>query len=221
MKVGLAPLFGRHSWVHARYVVGELIDPLIGDNAGSVDLMTAAIIKILSSQQLASLVTASASCVPLEDIDDLLVGPWSIGAIDEDSAATHRLTDLGKRQGNMSVLQVLHGDVITWCRLRPRISCSRIRLALRRVAEEIVTIYAWSPRGKCRKKPHVAVAIKSRIGASHIATGVAMAYEHAVPDDGHLLDPAVADDRTNDSGQEKTLHGGLHIENVGKIMNLK
>lgn len=81
-------------------------------DAAAVDLVTSAIVEVLSCHEPTVAVAACACSVPLHDICDLLVVGRFGCAEDEHRATAWGFTGNVPRERDMTVLQILHGDVI-------------------------------------------------------------------------------------------------------------
>lgn len=85
VDIGLAPLLNIGGRL-TEEVIRELLLTLHGDGT-RVDLVTASIVVVLSSDLRATGITASTGSVPLEDIDNLFGVGWLCSSVDKDSAA--------------------------------------------------------------------------------------------------------------------------------------
>lgn len=144
-------------------------------DAAAVDLVATAVVKVLSCHQEAALVSTGTLSVPLQDVNNLLIFGRVGGTEDEDSASSWRLAGDVPRERDMSVLKVLHGDIVTRADLQLRVLGSVVGGSLPRVAEEVAGVDAGSrcAVGVCHSRvgqhPHHAEAVVGRVGSRNVA----------------------------------------------------
>lgn len=189
----------------------------------AVDLVAAAVVEVLGGKEAPALVAAGGVGGPLEDVGELLVGLWLGGAEDVDGAAGGGFALLVLREGDVAVLEVLHGDAGTGRGGEARVVGGLISVALGGVAEEVGGVDVGAAGGRLREKPHHTEAIEARVRAGHVAARVAVgAGEVAVgADEGELLVPGVGGGRVGkenegckESGQGRDGSRGVHLEGV-------
>ena len=173
----------------ARLVVWGLLLTLCRDRCAR-DLVAAAVIVILRRNENARLVTALAIGCPLHDIHDLGVVFWLLGAEDEDGAARELLALLSERIGDVTVLEILHGDCGAGSDLKTGILGCVGLCALAGVADGVGVVNA-SALGFCRRQhPHHRIAVEAGIGTGNVASGISVGDVFALTvDEGELLVP--------------------------------
>ena len=136
--ISFAPLLYIGIWL-TRNSIRELLLSLLGDWTG-VDLVAAAIVKVLSCEETALTIPSFAIVCPLHDVCELCCGAGGSGAEDEDSASTFRLALLVVRKCDMSVFQVLHSDKVAWASGEHGKSWCLVGNTLRWVAEKVSVV---------------------------------------------------------------------------------
>ena len=97
--------------------------------------MTLLIVKVTGSNQLASLVAASACRVPdIVDLVEFVIRLGVCGAINVDGPSIGSLACVDLRLGRVSVLLILNTDGSTWRGIEDREAISLDRVLLRRSA---------------------------------------------------------------------------------------
>ena len=177
----------------ASNVIWELLLAL-GRNWATVNLVATAVVKVHVTKKASTLITARAVLGPLKDVHELLVRFRVGSAHDQDGPALLWLASLILRQGDVTVLKVLHGDGAPWSNSKTWILGTLMRRALRRMAEQICLVDLSSSSLSLWNEIHHAIASVSGISASDVASRIAVrASVLAVgPNERKLFIPAVS-----------------------------
>lgn len=188
---------------------GVLTDSVVGSqhlallrDASAVDLVASAVVEVLGRHEKSALVAGGAGGVPLHDVGDGFGVGRPGGAEDKDSAAGGRLASDVPRQSGVTVLEVLHGNVVAGRDLQFRVGGSIVGGALLRWAHQVggVDVSAGGlvaiAGGGVGEEPQHGEAVEGWVRAWHISAGVShgAGVGAIVGDDLVLLDPAVGGD---------------------------
>jgi hypothetical protein len=122
--------------------------------------MAAAVVEVLCRHEEALAVATFAVLGPCEDVGHLLVLRWLSGAENEDGPGAGGLAGDVPWERRVSVLEILHGDVVTGGHLEFGVLCRVIGGALRRMAHRVGGVEAHSngtvgvPGFERREHPH-------------------------------------------------------------------
>lgn len=132
-----------------------------------VDLVASAIVVVLSSHEETLTVAALTISGPREDVDEGFSIVGFVGPIDPDRATALRLAGRDVRLCDMTVLEILHGDVSTRSDRELRVLLRVVRCALIGVAGHHLVCDAGATGVGIRagELPLVGESIKSGIGA--------------------------------------------------------